>query len=99
MEDKKKQKQTSLISLFLAKKNSKNKNFNTVIGHLVAIYVYNMWKFHKNRFTGFEDIVETVRKNVFLIKTRFQFFVMKSHEQILPQVKLHTILLEYIRKM
>ena len=67
------------FSLLLAKKYSKNKNFNTVLGHLVAIYVYNMWfKFHKNRFTGFEDIVETVRKNVVLRKTRLNFFLMKK---------------------
>ena len=32
----------SFFSLFSAKKNSKNKNLNTVVGHLVAIYVYNM---------------------------------------------------------
>ena len=41
----------------------------------MAIHVYNMWfKFHKNRFTGFEDIVETVRKNVVLRKMRLKFF-------------------------
>ena len=63
-------KKTSFFSLLLAKDNTKNKNFNTFVGHLVAIYVYNMWlEFNRNRFTdGFEDIVETVRKNVVLIK-------------------------------
>ena len=41
----------------------------------MAIHVYNMWfKFHKNRFTGFEDIVETVQKNVVLRKTHSKFF-------------------------
>ena len=64
----------------------------------MAIHVYNMWfKFHKNRFTGFEDIVETVQKNVVLRKTHSKFFLMKNHEKILPQVNLrclHTILLD-----
>ena len=55
----------------------------------MAIYVYNMWfKFHKNQFPGFEDIVETVRKIVVLRKTRLKFFLMKNHEKISPQVDL-----------
>ena len=33
-------KKTSFFPLYLAKKNSKNKKFNTVVGHIVAIYVY-----------------------------------------------------------
>ena len=58
----------------------------------MAIYVYNMWfKFHKNRFTGFEDIVETVRKNVVLTKTRLNFFLMKNHEKILAQGNLRCL--------
>ena len=87
-----------VFSLFLAKKSSKNWNCNTVVGHLVTFYVYNMWfEFHKNRFTGFEDIIETVRKNVVLEKTRWKFFLMKKHEKILPQINLrylHTIILD-----
>ena len=64
----------------------------------MAIYVYNVWfEFHNNRFTGFEDIVEIVRKNVVLRETRLKFFLMTNHEKILPQVnlrRLHTILLD-----
>ena len=54
------------------------------LGYPVAIYVYNMWfKFHENKFTGFGDIVETVRKNVVLRKTSLKFFLIKNHEKIL----------------
>ena len=88
MADKKKQKKLAFFHCFCQNK-SKNQNFNTVVGYLVAIYVDNTWfKFHKNRFTRFEDIVETIRKNVVLRKTRLKFFLMKNHEKILPQVNL-----------
>ena len=73
MADKKKPKNEFFFSFW--QKKSKNKNVNTFVRQLVAIYVYNMsFNFHKSRFTGFEDIVETVRKNFVSRKTRLKFF-------------------------
>ena len=46
-----------------------------------------MWfKFHNNRFTGFKDIMETVRKNVDLRKTHLKFFMKKSYLKLICDV-------------